>query len=76
MNICEAILAIDSKHPYITRKSWNKGIVHHKPMVFAIQPTDGPDCCIVYGVAKPLPRWQPARADLTADDWVTVDAYL
>ena len=72
MNIYEAIQSIDMEHPYITRKSWNADILHDHPMIFKIQPTNSPDCCIMYGVGKPGPRWSPAKADLVADDWIMV----
>lgn len=72
MNIYDAIKSIDMEHPYITRKSWIDGILHDHPMMFKIQPTNSPDCCIMYGVGKPGPRWNPSKEDLTADDWITV----
>ena len=38
-----------------------------------VEPTDTPDCCrIQAGEFKAVPRWQPQRADLTADDWEVV----
>ena len=72
MNICEAIKLVDERTPYITRASWNDGVLHEKPMLFLIQPTNSPDCCICYGVSKPSPRWNPTKEDLMADDWVLV----
>lgn len=72
MNIYDAIQSIDMEHPYITRKSWVGGILHDHPMVFKIQPTSSPDCCICYGVGKPCPRWSPSKEDLIAGDWITV----
>lgn len=73
MNICEAIQARGENDPYIARRSWNSGVVRSDPSMFCIMPTDSPDGCIFYGDGKPMPRWQPTKEDLTADDWVTVD---
>ena len=67
MYIREAIRKAQSDKKYVARK----------PMVeigIKIQPTNGPDCCVISKKGKsPAPRWQPGAEDLMADDWCVVD---
>ena len=72
MLLHEAILATDKEHPLVKRTSWDQGVGYPWPMAQKIQPTNGPDCCIFYGIGSPRAGWSPRKDDLTADDWVTV----
>lgn len=71
MDICEAMMARDITHPFLTRTVW-ENVVHEvgeRPIY--IQPTDTPDGCLYYGPATENPRsgWQPRAEDLLARDW-------
>ena len=62
VNIHEAALKAAEIDGLIVRPEW-KGLVH-------IKPTNGPDCCILYGKGqKPGKRWNPQAEDLMAEDW-------
>lgn len=63
VNICEAVKIATQSNKKIFRDKWgNIGLY--------IQPTNGPECCIVYKNNKPsAKRWNPKAEDLTADDW-------
>lgn len=71
MLIHEAILATDKEHPLIKRTSWDQGGGYPWPTPQKILPTNGPNCCIFYGIDAPEAGWTPRKDDLTADDWVT-----
>ncbi len=60
MDIAEAA----RKGKYIKRKGW--------PDDWAIQPTNSELCCTSMSNGKLLPRWEPQRKDLVADDWEPV----
>lgn len=65
MNISEAIKKAEGKK--ITRKSW---IILASETIW-IEPTDTPDCCILYfGEKRMSKRWNPEKEDLIADDWI------
>lgn len=71
MYIHEAISKISYKTPFITRKSWQRITDRPCPASVKIQPSNSPDCCIVFSVSmqRPSPRWNPTADDLTASDW-------
>ncbi|MBK0347850.1 DUF2829 domain-containing protein [Aerococcaceae bacterium zg-ZJ1578] len=66
MNIIEAIQAANNSP--IARKAWHRD--------FAIIPTDDIELCICVDKSnKTVPRWNPSRKDLVADDWEVVAEY-
>ena len=42
---------------------------------FKIQPTNGPECCIIKRSdgSRPCRGWEPAADDLISDKWMLVD---
>ena len=62
MNIQRAIKTAMAANSFITRAGL-RGVFH-------IEPTNSPDCCIIYAKDQPpCPRWEPNAEDLAADDW-------
>lgn len=81
MFIHEAINARSRRAPYISRIAWSTARDSISPFAPAtdsnffpavwIQPTNSPDCCIIYSEINKVPRrgWQPSAEDLSANDW-------
>lgn len=64
MYLRECILRSNGR--LIRRRSWYR--------TMSINLTDGEDCCFVLTENKEnrIPRWNPTKSDLLADDWEVV----
>lgn len=73
MNIHEAMSERTRQRPFLTRRAWKKVLFVEGDTPVYIQPTDTPECCLVYGPSQKGPRrgWQPTETDLVATDWET-----
>lgn len=73
MDIHEALVARTKQRPFLTRRAWKKILLMDGNSSVYIQPTDTPECCLVYGPSQKGPRrgWQPTETDLLATDWET-----
>lgn len=71
MNIHEAMKARTEQRPFLTRGAWGGLILNEPHSQVHIQPTNTPDCCIVFSPIQKSPRrgWEPAAEDLLAEDW-------
>lgn len=79
MNIVDAIKATTEEMPYITREKWAQELHHALGHRIRLLPTDTMDCVVYVGTrdGRCLPRWNPSKSDLLAEDWTpTGPSYL
>lgn len=72
MNIAEAMRSRTNEKPFITRAAWkHTNKMTGEILQMLIDPTNTPDCCVVYSKIStgPRRRWNPKAEDLSADDW-------